>query len=108
MIAILYRWRIVAGQEAAFAEAWRTITEALYAHGGSLGSSLHLAADGTYVAYARWPSLQARTAGFAAELPGTTAARQTMKDAIAEAWPEQPLTVVCDALRATRSPVGQV
>lgn len=98
MIAVIYRWRIHPGQEAVFAAAWRQVTDAIFSHCGSHGSCLHQAADGTFVAYARWPSEAQRTACFAAQLPGVDAARAQMRQAIAEAFPEQVLPVLDDAL----------
>ena len=98
MIAVIYRWRIHPGHEAVFATAWRQVTDAIYAHCGSHGSCLHQAADGTMVAYARWPSEAARTACFAAAIPGVDAARAQMRQAIAESFPEQVLPVFDDAL----------
>ncbi len=98
VIAVIYRWRIHPGQEAAFAAAWRQVTDAIYAHCGSHGSCLHQGADSTFVAYARWPSEAARTACFAAAIPGVDVARAQMRQAIAESFPEQVLPVLDDAL----------
>ena len=57
--AVIYRWRIRSGWEEQFQRAWATTTELFVAERGALGSRLHSADDGTWVAYAQWPSKQA-------------------------------------------------
>ena len=54
MFIALYRWKLKTGQEKRFQEGWRRITEKIYRKNGSLGSRLHKAEDGTWVAYAQW------------------------------------------------------
>ncbi len=56
MFVIVYRWRLKVGSEQRFRVAWARMTDAIRTTRGSLGSRLHRAADGTYVAYAQWPS----------------------------------------------------
>ena len=69
---------------------------------GSHGSCLHQASDGTFVAYARWPSEPERQACFARQQahssePAVVSARARMRAAITKSLPEQILTVVDDA-----------
>ncbi len=104
-IAVMYRWRVMPGHEAEFAAAWRVVTDAIITGCGSHGSCLHQASDGTFVAYARWPSEAERQACFAtlhagasASDPAVISARARMRAAIAESLPEQVLTVYDDAL----------
>lgn len=54
--AVIYRWKIRPGQEESFRQAWEMITLDLKEKRGGLGSRLHTAADGTWVAYAQWPT----------------------------------------------------
>src|SRR5690349_3368327 len=56
MFVALYEFKIKPGYEKQFVENWRVVTESIYTIRGSLGSRLHKANDGTYVAYAQWPS----------------------------------------------------
>jgi hypothetical protein len=56
--AVIYRWRICNGLEDQFQQAWATITELFLAERGALGSRLHKVDDGTWVAYAQWPTRQ--------------------------------------------------
>lgn len=51
---VLYRWRVVPGKEQQFLGAWETVTREIRDHEGGLGSRLHRASDGTWLAYAQW------------------------------------------------------
>ena len=57
--AVIYQWRIRNGTEEQFQQAWAMITELFIAERGALGSRLHQVDDGTWVAYAQWPTRQA-------------------------------------------------
>ena len=57
MLAVIYRWKLRDGvTEEAWLKNWSDGTKYTHQTYGSLGSSLHRAADGTFWAYARWPS----------------------------------------------------
>lgn len=56
MFCVVYQWKVKSGKEELFRQTWREITEAIFAQHGSLGSRLHQAEDGSFVAYAQWPS----------------------------------------------------
>ena len=53
--AVIYRWRIHPGHEEDFVTAWEALTLGIRAERDGLGSRLHRAEDGTWVAYAEWP-----------------------------------------------------
>jgi heme-degrading monooxygenase HmoA len=53
---LIYRWRVLPGRDEAFIRAWARLTEIIYEREGSLGSRLHRVDEGTYLAYAQWPS----------------------------------------------------
>jgi hypothetical protein len=93
---VLYRWRLHSGSEASFIEAWSRITELLRAHGGSLGSRLHLGSDGMWYGYAQWPDDETRQSAFSQSLDPD--ARAKMRSAIAESFPEIVLETVADFL----------
>jgi len=59
MFAVIYRWRVRTGEESQFQQAWELLTREFLARAGSLGSRLHRSSDGTWVAYAQWPSREA-------------------------------------------------
>lgn len=56
MFIALYRWKLKAGKEQQFRAAWSQVTLAIRENCGSLGSRLHQAEDGTWAAYAQWPT----------------------------------------------------
>lgn len=94
MLAVIYRWRLVPGREAQFVEGWERVTRALHAACGSYDSRLHHAADGSWVAYARWPDSETRERCEHAEGDG----QQMMREAVAEDFEEITLQVVSDLL----------
>ncbi len=65
MFVAIYRWQLHPGQEEAFREGWRRVTELARCHCGSGGSALFRDGDGTWVAIARWASREARERCFA-------------------------------------------
>jgi len=96
-LCVLYRWRLRPGTELRFIEAWSRVTLLLREQRGALGSRLHRADDGTWYAYAQWPSSAARDAAFHGE-PVDPLAAQEMRDAIEERFPEVLLECVRDHL----------
>jgi hypothetical protein len=91
---VLYRWRLRAGAEESFIEAWSRVTDLLIAR-GSLGSRLHRGSDGIWYSYAQWPSAQARDDAFAGE-PVDPESIEQMREATAERLPEIVLDSVSD------------
>lgn len=58
MLSVVLEFEVVDGQEALFKKYWLATTEAIYQHFGSLGSRLHKADNGKFIAYAQWPDRQ--------------------------------------------------
>jgi heme-degrading monooxygenase HmoA len=58
MFIVIYRWKLKRGTEERFREGWRRATQAISLRYGALGSRLHRAEDGSFVAYAQWPDKQ--------------------------------------------------
>ena len=80
--AVLYRWRVEPACEAEFRERWRAATLLYREEHGALGSCLARDESGDFVAFARWPSEQARSEAFAAAVaaepwPGILSAEAT-------------------------------
>ena len=94
--AVLYRWRLRPGMEAAFVRAWTLVSQELRLR-GSLGSRLHRGPEGVWYSYAQWPSSTARAQAFALP-PGNPEASRAMQEAIAESLPEIVLESVSDLL----------
>lgn len=66
--AVIYRWSVDPAHEDYFRKRWKRGTERLKTL-GSLGSCLTRAANGDFIAFARWPSEDAREQAFAALAP---------------------------------------
>ena len=94
---VIYRWRLHPGKERQFQQAWERATPALMRLRGALGSRLHCAEDGTWVAYAQWSSRQAWEQSRALPSVDPYASRQ-MLEAEAEAYAPVLLTPVADFL----------
>ena len=96
MFIALYRWQLIEGQEGRFQQGWHRLTE-LYKKHGSLGSRLHRAEDGTWVAYAQWPDKQAWEAAGRVQVRDTEAL-QMMRESIAVSHAPTLMEVVDDLL----------
>ena len=93
----IYRWRIHPDQIDLFLAAWEIVTIGIKAERGGLGSKIHRADDGTYVAYAQWPDRETWEA--MGKLPSVNpAASQAMGEAIAETLPSLYLDPMADLL----------
>ena len=73
---VIYRWVVHDGKEAECREAWARLTEALRRQRGGLGSRLHIADDGTWVAYAQWPDRETWAAAQLVESPDPEASER--------------------------------
>lgn len=101
MFVVVYRWRLKSGAEDAFQTAWAKMTEAIFESRGSLGSRLHRAEDGSFVAYAQWPSRAAWEASRALGSADPESGAR-MRDAIEASLGEDHLEVLDDRLRVSR------
>ena len=98
MFIALYRWKVKEGQEKKFLEGWHRRTGEIYQNCGSLGSRLHRAEDGVWVAYAQWPDR--RTYDAAQNIPVIDAEARTMfRESIKESYPDIYMDVIDDLLR---------
>lgn len=95
---VIYRWRLHPGKEAQFREAWERMTPILMRERGALGSRLHRAEDGTWLAYAQWPSKDAWEKSRATG-PIDAEASRLMREAEVESHPPLLLTPVADYLK---------
>ena len=101
MFIVLYEFVIKAGFENQFESNWHIQTEYIYKLRGSLGSRLHRAKDGTYIAYAQWPSEEKYFAEVTMPLE-SVAAHRLMKDACSEIKTLKLMTVTDDLLKKNR------
>jgi len=56
LISVILEFEPLEGMESEFVLAWTRCTEIIYENFGSLGSRLHRASQGKYIAYAQWPN----------------------------------------------------
>jgi quinol monooxygenase YgiN len=54
MFCVIYKFTLKPGCEDEFRHHWSAVTLWFYQHSGSLGSRLHRASTGEYIAYAQW------------------------------------------------------
>lgn len=98
MFIALYEFKVKTGFERQFEDNWSIVTEHIYKVRGSLGSRLHKAQDGTYVAYAQWPNEDQ----YNLETPLPTIAveaRKLMKDACETQTVLKLMSVTTDLLK---------
>lgn len=96
MIVVHYRWKIKPGKKEQFIENWSVITRHYLENCGSYGSRLHKGSDGNFHGYAQWPDTATRESAYTdvrVEL-----AREHMRDAIEEWFPDVHFEVVADHL----------
>ena len=98
MFVALYRWKIIAGKEEIFREGWRRVTAEVYRRGGSLGSRLHRAEDGSFLAYAQWESRADWEKLQMSFILEDAEARKMMRESIESAFPEVYMNVADDLL----------
>jgi len=98
VFCVVYQWKVKPGKEDLFRQTWRDITEAIFAQHGSLGSRLHRADDGSWVAYAQWPD--EKSWSHVDETVGVDLARANQKQCLeAEVKVVFKLTVTDDLLK---------
>ncbi|HEY0230072.1 MAG TPA: antibiotic biosynthesis monooxygenase [Dokdonella sp.] len=95
-VIMLYRWRVRAGSEDQFVQAWSGITRQLRDERGSLGSRLHKGDDGLWYGYAQWPNANVVAEAFLEPVDELAAAH--MRDAVIENFTPVKLDPVADFL----------
>ena len=92
----IYHWRLDESKLDQFREGWRVVTELYLDQANSRGSRLHRCEDGTWLAYAQWPSRDAWEAAGAGgyESPGF----KQMAEAVLERFETRLLHVDTDLL----------
>lgn len=103
---VIYQFRVRSGEESRFVRAWEDLTLAIREHCGGLGSRLHKADDGWWLAYAQWPDRQTWEQAQARTAPVHPDAQQRMAAAIEGRRPPILLTPHADllSLRAASAP----
>lgn len=100
--AVVYQWRVKAGMDAQFREAWEALTVLLKRSRGARGSRLHRTDYGTYVAYAQWPDQASWERSCSFHRLDEEVSRRLL-DAVEETWSPMLLTTLSDHLLAEQS-----
>jgi len=100
MFIVVYRWTVRDGLEDQFQRAWATRTEEIKQEHGGLGSRLHRSAEGSWIAYAQWPSREAWQAAGTGQR-ASSGAREQMAAAITSHEVLLQMEVVSDLLVPT-------
>lgn len=82
MIAILYRFYLLPDQEETYQEQWLKVASYFKQYRGALGSCLHQAEDGLWVAYSRWPDRETWKASWPREEDPSTHLPKEIQEAI--------------------------
>ncbi len=64
MFAVIYRGYVKPELESQYQEYWKIVASYFVKERGALGSTLHQAEDGMWVAYSRWPDKATRDASW--------------------------------------------
>lgn len=99
MFAVLYRGYLKPGCETDYKKHWHKLAHYFVEQRGAIGSCLHQAEDGLWVAYSRWPDKATRDASW----PGDNAPADTLPEDIKMAItvikncldPERKLPEIC-------------
>lgn len=97
---VIYRFKVHTGAEESFRQGWERLTEAIRDKRGGLGSRLHLADDGWWVAYAQWPDRETWERFQQMDTVDEVAA-QTVNESVAERKPPILMEAKIDLLVST-------
>lgn len=64
MFAVIYRAYLKTGTESEYQRLWNLVAHYFIQHCGALGSCLHQAEEGFWLAYSRWPDKATRDAAW--------------------------------------------
>lgn len=97
---VIYRWRLHADKEKQFQQVWSRNTPRIIERCGGLGSRLHKAEDGTWLAYAQWPNKETWERSYSVP-DWDPDGGKLMQEAIIERLPRILLNPVADFLVKT-------
>lgn len=98
-LAVIYRAYLKTGKEEEYQTAWKIVAKYFMQYRGAIGSCLHKAADGLWVAYSRWPDQKTRDASWPGESAPSDVLPSEIRDAILTIKdcldPERKLPDIC-------------
>jgi len=97
MYTVIYQWEIQTGKYDDFVCAWEAVTEHYSQHYNALGARLHKVNENHFVAYAQWPTKEARDLAFSLDDAPQQAA-EIMQDSIIHIHPAIEMEMLSDKL----------
>jgi len=82
MFAVIYRGYVKPGFDSEYQKAWHKVAAYFIECRGAIGSCLHQADDGLWVAYSRWPDRATRDAAWPGENAPAAEFPEDIKQAI--------------------------
>lgn len=82
MFAVIYRAYLKTGTELEYQQLWKLVADYFIKHCGALGSCLHQAEEGFWLAYSRWPDKATRDAAWPQETTPSAAFPDEISKAI--------------------------
>lgn len=64
MFAVIYQGYVKSNRETEYKKSWHAIADYFIKHCGAIGSCLHQAENGMWLAYSRWPDKATRDASW--------------------------------------------
>ena len=99
MFCVVYSFHVKKGLETSFENAWKELTENIFAHANSNGSRLHQSKGNEYIAYASWPDKKTWK-NTASKLPESSQViSKKMKDSCTDIQTVYELDMVHDLLK---------
>jgi len=105
MIAVLYKFKLKNGKEKEYLQNWRKLASYFVKSRGAVGSCLHKAENGLWIAYSRWPDQKTRKASWTNDKKTLAAMPadiqqviQSMKSCIKRKYPEICMKIKEDLL----------
>ena len=99
MFCVIYTFTVKPGCAEPFRHHWSAVTQWYYCHAGSLGSRLHRASTGEYIAYAQWQTREQWEQQRQRSDAELQAHRQAMRDACEQIAVLYELEMTDDYLR---------
>ena len=99
MFAVIYQAYLKPGREEDYQKAWCEVVRYFIEKRGALGSCLHRAADGLWVAYSRWPDKETRDLSWPGENEPSQDISEEIRNAIRTLQdcldPERKIPEIC-------------
>lgn len=97
MYTVLYQWNVHHEKHDDFISGWEAVTDHYIANHASLGSKLHKISETSFMAFAQWPSKEARDIAFNLN-DAPQSAVDKMQDSIVKTHTPVETSIISDKL----------